>query len=417
MGGHGHDGAGAVVAQHVVADPDRDALLGDGVDGERAGEDAAHLLDFGLPLALGAVLGPRHVCLHLSLLLRGGDMLNHLVLRTQDHERHTEDGVRAGGEYLEGSLTLDPLDIAAHIDLLPIQLTLFGQRKPYGCTLASANPVALNLLQRVCPIDLFEALEQTLGIRGDAQDPLSHLLAFHGEAATYGESVHHLIVGEHGAELRTPVHPRVGEVGQTIVHQDFLTFLLGSTPPLFRGKLHRLGLRHVQPFGAVGCESLLQLGNRTGLIGLVAVVAVEQLDERPLRPLVVVGVASLERAVPVEREADLVELLAVALDVLLGGDGGMLAGLDGILLRRKPESVVTHRVQHVVALLTFVAGVDIGGDIAQRVSHMQSRARRVREHVQHVKLRLRVVYLCLIQAGLFPGRLPFLLYFSKVVFH
>ena len=344
-------------------------------------------------------------------------MLNHLVLRAQDHECHAEDGIGAGGENLEGSLTLDPLDIAAHIDLLPIQLALFGQREPYGCALASANPVALDLLQRVCPIDLLEALEQTLGIRGDAQNPLSHQLAFHGEAAAHGESVHHLIVGEHGAELRTPVHPRVGEVGQTIVHQDFLTFLLGSTPPLFRGKLHRLGLRHVQPFSAVGCESLLQLGNRTGLIGLVTVVAVEQLDERPLRPLVVVGVAGLERAVPIERETDFVELLAIAVDVLLRRDGGVLTGLDGVLLGRQAESVVAHRVQHVEALLPFVTGINIRGDITQRMPHMQTRARRVREHVQHVKFRSGFVYFCFIQACFFPFRLPFLLDFSEVVFH
>ena len=33
VGGHGHDGAGAVAGQHVVGDPDGDALAVDGVDG------------------------------------------------------------------------------------------------------------------------------------------------------------------------------------------------------------------------------------------------------------------------------------------------------------------------------------------------------------------------------------------------
>ena len=40
---HGHDGAGAVLHQHVVGDPDRDPLAGRRVDGVAAGEDAGLL--------------------------------------------------------------------------------------------------------------------------------------------------------------------------------------------------------------------------------------------------------------------------------------------------------------------------------------------------------------------------------------
>ena len=59
----------------------------------------------------------------------------------------------------------------------------------------------------------------------------------------------------------------------------------------------------------------------------------------------------------------------------------MLAGLDRILLGRQAEGVIAHGVQHVLALHTMVAADHIGGKVAQRVTHMQTLARRIREHV------------------------------------
>ena len=96
---HGHDGAGAVLHQHVVGDPDRDLLAGGRVDGVAAGEDAGLL-----PLA------------HLAgdqVLRRGGlavrldrrraasardQAVHQRVLGRQHHEGGAEDGVGPGGE-------------------------------------------------------------------------------------------------------------------------------------------------------------------------------------------------------------------------------------------------------------------------------------------------------------------------------
>ena len=114
---------------------------------------------------------------------------------------------------------------------------------------------------------------------------------------------------------------------------------------------------------------------------------VEQLDEHPLGPFVVCGVGGTHLAVPVEGEADLVELLAVAGDVLAGGEGGVLARLDGVLLGGEAEGVVAHRVQHVEPFLPFVAGVDVGCDVPEGVPDVQARARRIGEHVQNIELR------------------------------
>ncbi len=143
----------------------------------------------------------------------------------------------------------------------------------------------------------------------------------------------------------------------------------------------------------------------------------EHLEERPLRPLVVSGVARAHLAVPVERESDLVQLFAVAGDVLLGRDGGMLPRLDRILLGGKAEGVVTHRVEDVESLEPLVARVDVRGDVAQRMADVQARSRRVGEHVQHVEFGPRGVRLHLVGFVRPPAALPFGLDLLEIVLH
>ena len=57
--GHGHDRAVAVVGQHVVGGPDRDALAVDRVDRVAAQEDAGLVLVGGQPLDVGQLGRPR----------------------------------------------------------------------------------------------------------------------------------------------------------------------------------------------------------------------------------------------------------------------------------------------------------------------------------------------------------------------
>ena len=81
--GHRHDGAGAVAHQDVVGDPDRDALVGDGVHGVAAGEDAGagaglvgrEPFDLGLPSRL------LDVGVDLRLAIGGGDLGHQRMLR------------------------------------------------------------------------------------------------------------------------------------------------------------------------------------------------------------------------------------------------------------------------------------------------------------------------------------------------
>ena len=160
-----------------------------------------------------------------------------------------------------------------------------------------------------------------------------------------------------------------------------------------------------------------ELFNGLRALAFVAVERVEHLLERPLRPLIVARLAGAHLAVPVEAEAYLVQLLAVALDVRLGGDGRVLTCLYGILLGRQAIGIVAHRVEHVEALLALEARVDIAGDVSQRMSHMQSGTARVGEHVEHVVLFLRCILGHLVGFLFHPARLPLLLNLSEIVIH
>jgi hypothetical protein len=60
--------------------------------------------------------------------------------------------------------------------------------------------------------------------------------------------------------------------------------------------------------------------------------------------------------------------------------------LDGELLGRQAEGVEAHRVQHVEAAHPLEAGVDVGGDVSERVTDVQPDPRGVGEHVEDVEL-------------------------------
>ena len=133
--------------------------------------------------------------------------------------------------------------------------------------------------------------------------------------------------------------------------------------------------------------------------------------------MVVVRCAGSHLTAPVERESYLVQLLSVACDVLRRCLLGVLPGLYRILLGRQAVGVVAHRVQHVVALLSLVAGVDVARDVAQWVSYMQPRTRRVGKHVEDIEFPLRVVFYDLVGVLLHPLFVPSRLDVSEIIFH
>ena len=88
--------------------------------------------------------------------------------------------------------------------------------------------------------------------------------------------------------------------------------------------------------------------------------------------MVILRVAGTNLTVPIEAEANLVELLAVAVDVGYGSNLWVLTCLDSILLCRQSVSIVTHRVQYVKSVQTLVACIDIASDITKWVTYVQT---------------------------------------------
>ena len=107
-----------------------------------------------------------------------------------------------------------------------------------------------------------------------------------------------------------------------------------------------------------------QLLDRLSRLTLVAEERVEHLLESPLCPLVVVRCASTHFSVPIKAEANLVQLLTIAVNVLESGFLRVLTCLDGILLSRQSIGIITHRVQYVEALQTLEASIDVARNIS-----------------------------------------------------
>ncbi len=66
--------------------------------------------------------------------------------------------------------------------------------------------MALGFFDAFAPIELVEAVEQSLGKGADAHGPLQHGLLHHGVSAAFAEAVDYLVVGQYGAQLRAPIH-------------------------------------------------------------------------------------------------------------------------------------------------------------------------------------------------------------------
>ena len=125
--------------------------------------------------------------------------------------------------------------------------------------------------------------------------------------------------------------------------------------------------------------------NMTALALIVIVPRIEELNEYPLRPFVVRRICGFEFTRPIQAETNIIELLAVACGIYFCRFLRVLSRLDGILFCRQSKGIIPHRMQDIKALLLLVTTVDIRGDVAQRVSYVQTRTRWVREHVQNIE--------------------------------
>ena len=404
VGRHGHDGTCTISGQNVLSNPDGNLFVGERIDGVGTGEDTGHLVVH-LALTLGALLHVGNIVFHFLFLFGRGELFYQFTLGCQNHKGHTEHGIGTGGKDGEA---------------LGVGCWVLG----VGCyfenhfrTFRASNPVALGFFQGVRPLNRLQTIEQTLGVSTYTQTPLAHLLLHHGESAANADTIHHFIIGQHGAQSGTPVHHRLAQISNTIVHQYLLLPLLVPGVPFISGEREFFALGHIQSLRSLLGKTLNEFLNWLSALAFVAIEGVEHLLESPLCPFIVDGFTGAYLTVPVETESNLIQLLAIAVDVGFGRDGRMLSGLDGILFGGQSVGIIAHGVQHIETLQTLEACIDITGDIAEWMAHMQARTAGVREHVEHIEFLFVLVFGNLIRLVLHPALLPFLLDFSEIVFH
>ncbi len=362
VGGDGHDGTSAVAHEDVVGYPEGNGSSGDGVKGMRAEGDAGFFFgevgafQVGLAGASFAVGGDGRA------LVRGGELINKGVFGGEDHVSDAKERVGTGGEDGEG--------VAA------------GEGEVDVGALAAANPVALEEFDGFGPVELIEVAQKAFGVGGDAEHPL-----FEGAAddfVAFGAPFFDFFVGEDGAEVGGPVDGGFGNVSKA-AGVDFLT----------------------------GEAGLLEFGDGAGALGFFAEVGVVDLEEDPLGPADVGGVGGVDFAVPIVGEAEGLELGAEGGDVVFGGDAGVLASLDGVLLGGQAKGVPAHGVEDVFAEHAMVAGKDVGGGVAFGVADVEASSGGVGEHVEDVvfwvgRVEARVAWAGGAKCGvLLPVGLPF----------
>ena len=194
--GHRHDGAGPVLHQHIVGDPDRHRRASGGVGGVAPREHAALLL---VPhLARYQVLGGDRLPVggdHRALRLRG-QLIHERMLRGQYQEACPEDRVRPCGEDPDaGGAVHREVDVRA---------------------LRAAQPVALGAGGGLGPVHLCRIVQvgqEPIGIVRDAEEPLFQCALLHRRLAPFAEAALHLLVGEHRLAGRAPVDRRPLLVG------------------------------------------------------------------------------------------------------------------------------------------------------------------------------------------------------------
>ena len=235
VGGHGHDGTGAVAPQDVVGDEDRDLAAVDGVDAEQAGEHAGlgalFVGTFGLGLGCGLGAVGAHG------LLRGGSAARPGVLRALGPGGGQGEGSLVAGVAANGSTEDRVLGSHNHegraeqrigarrVDVQGVEggasLARAGHVEAHGRTLRAADPVALHGAHLLGPIDRVEIIGEALTVGGNTHHPLTQIALEDRVVAALGTSVSgDLFVGQNRAQAGAPVDGRLGDVGEAVGVDD-----------------------------------------------------------------------------------------------------------------------------------------------------------------------------------------------------
>lgn len=165
----------------------------------------------------------------------------------RDHgERGAEQGVGTGG------VDLHVFDAVRGFDL-----------EMHGSAVGFADPISLHELDLLRPVDAIKIFDQTVAVCGDAHGPLAQLALEHREVTAFGLAFGgDLLVGEHRAQARAPVHRGLGDVGQTegVEHVSLLGF--AQVSPLLARESRNLTLTGFELLHQRADRSCAALGTR-----------------------------------------------------------------------------------------------------------------------------------------------------------
>ena len=199
MGRYAHDGAGAVVSQYIIGNPDRCLLAVQRIHRIASGKLTGLVLVIdGHTIHIGLVRCHLHVTLHRFTMLLSGQLLHHGMLRCQHQECGAVQGVRSGRKY--GQLLIGILDAEIHL-----------------CAVGAADPLGLHLLYLLRPVQLVQIIQKTIRIGRDLQHPLTQVLLRHRRTAALTLAVHYLLIGETGLTAGAPVDGEFLLIGKTLL--------------------------------------------------------------------------------------------------------------------------------------------------------------------------------------------------------
>ena len=338
------------------------------------------------------------ICLYISTLCVSCQLCNIFTLWRKHHKRNTKYSISTSSKYFK----------------FDIRISHF---KSHFSTFRTANPVLLCLFQRICPIYLVQSIQQTLSVCTHAQTPLTHNTLFHRVTTTHRQTFTHLIISQNSTQRRTPIHLQISQISNTIIHQHLLLASFVPRIPLFCCKNRSLATCCFYLSITLLFEYINKHRNRFCSIRTITIPMVKHLNKSPLSPFVVTRFTSAHLTTPVVAETYFVQLLTITSDIFFCSNSRVLTCLNSILLCRQSVCVITHRVQHIETLQSFVAAINVRSNITKRVSHVQSRSRWVRKHIKHIEFRTRFVYFYLISSMFIPILLPLFLNLLKFIFH
>ena len=230
--------------------------------------------------------------------------------------------------------------------------------EPDQQALRAPDPVLLHEADLFRPaLEMIEARQQIVGIVGDLEEPLGKLALLDRRARAPAAAVDHLLVGEHGLVDRVPID-----------------------------------LRFLARDQASG----------------------EEIEEQLLLMLVVARIAGRDLARPVEREPHRLQLRPHGGDIGVGPCPRMSVVLHGGVLGRHAERVPAHRMEHAEPPRAPIARHHVAHGVVAHMAHVNA-PRRIREHLEHVIFRPRIVVVGLEDLRVRPGLAPFGFGFAHVV--